>query len=324
MSKVVRWKSIALAGERRLTAGLVHHRWPAWSPDGNWVAFAVGDGGDAAWVIADRRGRVARTLAGPADGGASFGPARDGCPLAFGRSARLGSEIWLTPGGGVPAVRLLGGDGRVYREPAWSPDGALLAFACGEQPGGPTQLMLLEVSTGRRRRLTADPTRSDGRPAFSPDGDVVFFEGDAPGDVGVYALHIARNELARVTAAGTLGRRPAPLSQSLVVVEQLLDEKGPIQLVLVDRESGRARPLGVDGGPEQREPSAHLNRRGKVRLAYTALSAAAGELPRFDVCTARLKGLTLVDAAVEQPTPEPTPEPAPEPAPAGDGAQPAA
>jgi hypothetical protein len=181
--------------------------------------------------------------------------------------------------------------------------------------------MLLEVSTGKRRRLTADPTRSDGRPAFSPDGEVLFFEGDAPGDVGVYALHIARNELQRVTADGTLGRRPAPLSQALVVVEQLLDEKGPIQLVLIDRESGRARPLGADGGPEQREPSAHLTRRGKVRLAYTALSNA-GELPRFEVCTARIKGLTLADAAIE---PEPAPQPAPESTPApADGARPAA
>ncbi len=57
----VRWKSIELKDERRLTAGLVHHRWPAWSPDGRWLAFAVASGVEATWVVTDRRGRVARS-----------------------------------------------------------------------------------------------------------------------------------------------------------------------------------------------------------------------------------------------------------------------
>src|SRR5438874_713256 len=175
----VRWKSIALKDERRLTAGLVHHRWPAFSRDGQWLAFAASSGHDATWVLTDRRGRVARTLDGPADGGASFGPAHDSSPLAFGRRAGATSEIWLMPGGGAPPVRLLGGDGRLYREPAWSPDGASLAFSGSGD--GRASLWSLTLSTGERKTLTADPLRSDGRPAFSPEGDVLYFEGAAEG-----------------------------------------------------------------------------------------------------------------------------------------------
>jgi Tol biopolymer transport system component len=298
----VRWKSIALKDEKRLTAGLVHHRWPAFSHDGRWLAFAASSGHDATWVLTDRRGRVARTLDGPADGGASFGAAGDGSQLAFGRRAGATSEIWLMPGGGAPPVRLLGGDGRLYREPAYSPDGTQLAFACGDDASGRTHLELLDISTGKRTSLTHDAHRSDGRPAFAPDGEL-YFEGTTDdGDVAIYALSSpgidggGRREIMRVTVTGAVSRRPAPLSHDLVLVERQLDGGGT-HLVLIDRRSVRERDLTPDGA-EHREPAVLKLGSGKIKLAFTALTAAAdGEPRRFDVCTARLKGLTLVDEA---------------------------
>jgi hypothetical protein len=293
------WKSIALRAERRLTAGLVHHRWPAWSADGELLAFAVGDGADAPWVICDRRGRVARVLAGPADGGASFGP--DGA-FAFGRRAGATGEIWMTPGGSVPPVRLLGGDGRLYREPAFSPDGATLAFAYGEEPDGPTRIHAVELASGKRRALTADRARSDGRPAFSPDGRELFFEGTAGSDVAVYALDLSRNEVTRVTPTDTVSRRPAPLSHDLVVVERLGDE-GRTRLVLIDRRAVRERFLDGETESERREPAAFRNKRGRARLAYVALiDPGNGEPRRFDVCTARVKGVVVGGEEEAQPS----------------------
>ncbi len=205
----------------------------------------------------------------------------------------------MTPGGGAPPVRLLGGDGRLYREPAFSPDGALLVYAAGEDGSGRTHLELLEIATGARRKLTGDPHRSDGRPAFSPDGNEIYFEAEltGEGDTGIFALNLLRDELTRVTATGAISRRPAPLSHSLVVVERHLDgAKGATHLVLVDRHAVRERDLTAEGA-EHREPAALRGKNGKFRLAYTALTAAAeGEPRRFDVCTARLKGLQLADA----------------------------
>src|SRR5690349_18666406 len=87
----VRWKAVGLKEEERLTAGLVPHRWPAWSIDGRWLAVAVGDH-DRAWAILDRRGRLARVFGGLAGEGASFAP--DGA-IAFTRALGDGSEIWL-------------------------------------------------------------------------------------------------------------------------------------------------------------------------------------------------------------------------------------
>src|SRR5271163_1594368 len=87
---------LALEDEYRLTAGYAHHHAPAWSRDGHLLALAVGGERDASWVIVDRRGRVARSLEGPAAGTASFAP--DGA-FAFERRFGAVSEIWLSPGG---------------------------------------------------------------------------------------------------------------------------------------------------------------------------------------------------------------------------------
>src|SRR5436309_6168692 len=92
----VRWKAIELRDEKCVTAGLQHHRRPALSPDGRWLAFAAGEGADAWWVVTDRRGHLARVLGGPAVGGASLGPAGQ---LAFGRRVGDTSEIWMTASG---------------------------------------------------------------------------------------------------------------------------------------------------------------------------------------------------------------------------------
>jgi dipeptidyl aminopeptidase/acylaminoacyl peptidase len=290
-----KWKSISLGGARRLTAGGVHHRAPAWSSDGQWLAFVAGDGLEAAWVIADRKGRVARVIAGPADGGASFAP--DGA-LAFGRG---GSEIWLAPPGGAPLVRLLGGDGKGYREPAFSPDGTQLAFTLAD--GARAHLGLLEISSGKRRPLTADPARIDGHPAFSPDGEELFFDGaSGDGAVGVFAMALATSEIERVTANGALSRRPAPLTRELFVVER--HEEGSVRPVLVDRRRARERELLDD---EAAEFCVHRSKKGRVRLAFVATRSNHRE-----IYVARMHGVNAVDqerlpTVVEVP-PNPDPE----------------
>ncbi len=69
---------------------------------------------------------------------------------------------------------------RAEVEPAWSPDGAWVAFAT-DRPGD-TEIYLLEVATGELRRLTNRPD-SDGQPTWVPDGRLVYvaWTGGAPG-----------------------------------------------------------------------------------------------------------------------------------------------
>jgi Tol biopolymer transport system component len=291
-SDKTRFGHLTFGEERRLTAGYAHHHAPAWSRDGRLLALAVGGRHHSSWTIVDRRGRVARTLDGPAAGTASFAP--DGS-LAFERRFGATSEVWLTPGSDAPPVRLLGGDGRLYRDPTFSPDGQSLCCTVADEPAGRTHLVLVRLSDGQRQPLTADAARADTHPAFSPDGEHLFFEGAAGGDHGVYALALAGHALERLTPADERARRPAVIDAGLIVYERA-PERGPSSLVLLDRARARAQVI-VDDGASRAEPAVWVNEAGKVRLAYALQPApdsdarAPGEPPRFDIYAARLKGV---------------------------------
>jgi hypothetical protein len=270
------WRGVELAEEERLTAGVVHHRSPTWSPDGKWLAFVA----DTAWVIIDRRGRAARVFEGPAEGAAAFSASG---AFAFGRRG----EIWMSPGGGAPAVRLLGGDGGHYRDPTFSPDGSLLVMTWAADGGPRTRLCALEVATGARQRLTGDAPHYEGRPAFSSEGTLLFFESD---DGAIHALDWATRQVSRATPEGARFRSPAPLSSELLVAERQ-EGDGPPRLALVEWRKLRSRPLVVTDG-EERDPASCRTQKGKVRLAWSSLPK--GE-KRSDIAIARVHGVDAVE-----------------------------
>lgn len=97
-------------------------------------------------------------------------------------------------------VRQLAGSGRVQdlafdqliaiSSPTWSPDGSLLAFS-GSDPGGRTDLYILDVEAGDLRRLTHD-LYHDSDPDWSPDGHYLVFSSDrcSAGETGQYNLFV--------------------------------------------------------------------------------------------------------------------------------------
>jgi len=282
-------KGRLLRSPRRLSAGRVHHRAPSWSADGEQIIFQTGEGPESAWVLADRKGRVARVLPGPAHGGAAVSTVG---AVTFGRPP---GEIWYSPGGAVPATRLLGGDGRFYSEPTWSPDGSRLVFRVAETEHAPGRLWLLELYTGMRRALPSSAGRSDGHPAFAPtssdDTLVLFFEGVQSGEAGVFRLSLDAGDgmLLRVCA----GRWPAPIGADRVVVARPEAERLASRLWLVDLSQRLTDgvspnwevPLNA-GGAE--EPAAAL-RSGKPVLAYTVFREGDRDAPGHrEIVAARL------------------------------------
>lgn len=288
MSKKARAKPV-LSDETRVTAGHSHHRAPTWSPDGRMLAFSTGGLQDGSWVVTDRRGRVARCLEGPAAGTASFGP--DG-RLAFQRVFGGTSEIWLTPGGDAPPVRLLGGDGCLYRDPAFSPDGKTLACAIAEEPDARSHLMLVNLESGQRTHLHLMPQRANGHPAWDPSGESILFDSVRDDDTGLFIVHLANEHVDRLTPEGETARRPAVIEAGWFIHERTTDD-GRSELVL--RRSGDDRALAVDGDDDEflrSDPVCHVGRGGKIRVAYAAQKLRSdGEPPRFDIYLAQLTGV---------------------------------
>lgn len=141
----------------------------AWSPDGNWIAFAGSHGSstDIYIIRPDATGMRNLTASPAIDTSPSWSP--NGQNLVF-MSDRTGSpQIYRMDIDGANLVRLTY-EGNYNAEPAWSPNGDWIVFS-RRMPNG-FQLFLM-ASNGERTRSALQLTRERGNhvePSWSPDG----------------------------------------------------------------------------------------------------------------------------------------------------------
>ncbi|MGH2450350.1 MAG: prolyl oligopeptidase family serine peptidase [Candidatus Limnocylindria bacterium] len=146
------------------------------SPDGSEVAFAWNRGGTFEIYTAPLEGDRIIQLTQGGEKDRSVWPrwSPDGRWVAFLRD-RGGDEafdIWLVDRDGERERFLVGREGVMHREIAWSPDGGKLAFAANYE--GPFGIHVADVGTGERRAVT-DGRHDDFMPRWSPDGSEILF-----------------------------------------------------------------------------------------------------------------------------------------------------
>ena len=99
----------------------------------------------------------------------AFASSRDGDYAIYGVAAEGGREVRLTRGDGDPSTP----GGLLFAvEPAWSPDGRLIAFA--SRRDGPSQIYVMRPDGTHVRRVTHGISDDDG-PAWSPDQSQIAF-----------------------------------------------------------------------------------------------------------------------------------------------------
>jgi len=184
-----------------LTTYAGHEFSPAFSPDGNQVAFS--HQGDIYVKLIDG-GPPLRLTTDPAlDATPCWSP--DGRRIAFVRAVSSGRDLLVVPALGGPERRLAHFDALAPAQtsgPAWSPDGRFLVVG-GDGLRG---LVQVAVESGEIRRVTTLETGqgSDYHPAFSPDGRAVAFAR------GISAFSATLLVLA-LGADGTAQGQPRPL-----------------------------------------------------------------------------------------------------------------
>jgi Tol biopolymer transport system component len=172
---------------------------PAWSPDGQKLAFnrqARRPGLNGGIYVVNVDGSGLRSLT--SGGGPAWSP--DGQKIAFVRVVNAPTQ-WYTPNGPGPNwdILVMNADGSGTENltrspkpddaPAWSPDGQKFAFRrtaaprCGTKGCGPGEkdIFVMNADGSGQQNLTREPTRELGSPSWSPDGQKILFQRRAKG-----------------------------------------------------------------------------------------------------------------------------------------------
>ncbi len=148
---------------------------PAFSPDGNQVAFVNYDGDNSGIYTVRTGGEKPLRLTGYGDA-PTWSP--DGRQIAFLRVSHESSSIYVVPAlGGTPHQLYTGPIDRTFMGGlSWSPNGKTLAFAQRDPDDVHAWITLLSLADYSTRRLTT-PSKQDHDfiPAFSPDGTILAF-----------------------------------------------------------------------------------------------------------------------------------------------------
>ncbi|MDB5749076.1 MAG: peptidase, partial [Massilia sp.] len=212
------------AQSKNKASGRVYDRlfvrhWDTWADGRNAVLFSA---------PLDANGRVSAapvSLSGSLDGDVPSKPfgdreeyrfSPDGKTLVF--SARIAgkTEAWSTnfdlysvpaPGGAAPR-------NLTAENPAWdakgvfSPDGRTLAYLAMTRPGFEADrfhIVLMDVASGKKRRLAESWDRSAGALQWSADGKTLVVDAEDVGQHRLFAIDVASGKVSALTGKGSVG-----------------------------------------------------------------------------------------------------------------------
>ena len=160
---------------------------PAWSPDGSQIAFMCSRSGDPQIYTADANGNHLQRVTDTA--GVSTSPVWN---------PKTGQQlVFVSDRGGSPVLYMANSDGSNVQkidlpdmgyviDPAWSPNGQLLAFSW-RRPNGNYDIYVMDIVTHQLAQLTRDSGRNE-RPSWAPDGRHIVFESTRTGSDQVWSM----------------------------------------------------------------------------------------------------------------------------------------
>ena len=175
---------------RRLTIHLAYDAVPAWSPDGQKIAFmSFRDEPRDIYVMNPDGTNLINLTQSPEGWESSPSWSPDGKQIVFSTG-----DIWVMDADGENQRNLtnhIAGD----RQPDWSPDGRQIAFTSDRNSdwefdiwGGNWEVYVMNTDGANLINLTKHPAK-DGSADWSPDGNQIAFSSDREGNRDIYVMN---------------------------------------------------------------------------------------------------------------------------------------
>lgn len=201
---------------RRVTRDLEQIREPAWSPQGDRIAFMSTEGGaQDVWVVrADGSGSPRQLTRGafPPDD-TRYGPAwsPDGSTIAYVsyKAGYYSDDVWLVDVASG-RERQLSHTLMARSKPVWSPDGSRIALVgTGKDEfwyHDLAHLYVLEPATGAEAPVDMQVTAADTEPIWSADSRLLYFARLVEGDHDLWVVHAGGGLATQMTSLeGAMG-----------------------------------------------------------------------------------------------------------------------
>jgi TolB protein len=173
----------------------------AWSPDGAQLIFSSSMAGNPELYVTDINGSKPKRLTFSTGGSTS--------PTWNPKTGQ--SVVFVSDRGGIPKLYMMNADGTnvitldlpdkgYLIDPAWSPNGQLLAFSW-RRPSGNYDLYVMEPTSQQIVELTRDEGRNE-RPSWAPDGRHLVFESTRAGARQIWTMLADGSQAHQLTTDG--------------------------------------------------------------------------------------------------------------------------
>lgn len=188
---------------------------PAWSPDGEWLAYVSFENKVAAVFVQRVRTGERRQVSARAgvNGAPAYSP--DGTKLALTLSGSGGNlDIYVLELATQQLTRITS-DPAIDTEPAWAPDGRTLYFTSDR--GGSAQIYAAPVEANARARRVTFGVPYAARPRVSPDGRTLAVVTQEGGAFRIAAVDVASGTITPLTR-GPLDESPSFAPNGAVLI----------------------------------------------------------------------------------------------------------
>ena len=178
---------------------------PAWSPDGAQIVFSSSMQSNPELYVCDVNCNRPKRLTQSGGNSANMSPVwnpKTGQTVAFVSDRGGTPQLYLMNADGTGASKIDLPEKGYVIDPAWSPNGQLLAFSW-RRPNDDYDIYVMDASSRQLVELTRDQGRNE-RPSWAPDGRHIVFESTrtGPGDRQIWTMLADGSQPHQLTKGG--------------------------------------------------------------------------------------------------------------------------